>query len=104
MTNGNQKGKRGELEAAKMLQDVFGIDARRSQQYCGQAGDADLQTDTGIHFEVKRVEKLNLYAATEQAEADANGEPWAVLHRRNRKPWLIVTTPEQLYEIARRLK
>jgi len=103
MTNSNAKGKRGEREAAQLLRDLFGVEARRSQQYCGQAGDADLQTDTGIHFEVKRVERLNLYEAARQAESDSGGAPWVILHKRNRKPWVAILEPERLVEIAGRL-
>ena len=70
MTNSRQKGKRGELMAAKELERLFGCEARRSQQYCGEAGDADIITSIdGIHFEVKNVQRLNLHAALEQADS-----------------------------------
>ncbi len=42
-----------------------------------------------FHFEVKRVERLNVPAAMQQAERDADGRIPAVVHRRNRAPWLI---------------
>ena len=39
MTNSKQKGKRGELEVAHILQE-HGYDARRTAQYCGNTGEA----------------------------------------------------------------
>lgn len=46
----------------------------------------------GVHIEVKRVERLNITEAMEQAIKDAqrfqDGAP-AVFHRRNRHPWLV---------------
>ena len=65
------KGKRGEREAAKVLSNLLGVDVTRSQQYKGNAGAADLDSPLGLHFEVKRTERLNLYDAMEQADDDA---------------------------------
>lgn len=52
----------------------------------------DLTGLPGIHVEVKRVEKLNVPAAMQQAEIDSikfqDGKP-AVFHRRNRGPWYV---------------
>lgn len=46
----------------------------------------------GIHIEVKRVERLNVQTAMEQAINDSerfkDGAP-TLFHRRNRKPWLV---------------
>tara|TARA_R100001129_G_scaffold148955_1_gene110702 strand:+ start:78 stop:425 length:348 start_codon:yes stop_codon:yes gene_type:complete len=91
MVNSNSKGKRGERELSKELARLFGCDARRSQQYCGEAGDADVITSiTGLHCEVKRVERLNLERALEQAESDARATDCPVVfHRRNGKPWNV---------------
>ena len=89
MTNSRQKGKRGELEAAKVLKKL-GIDARRSAQYCGHHGTGDLTVDCPIHFEVKRQERLNVYEAVNQAVRDSSGKVPAVLWRRNRCDWLLI--------------
>lgn len=63
---------------------------RRGQQYCGSNGDADVVGLPGIHIEAKRVEKLNLRAAVEQAKSDARPKELpAVFHRRNREEWLV---------------
>ena len=87
--NSRDKGKRGELEAAHMLQG-FGYGARRGQQFSGANGDADVVGLPGIHIEVKRVEKLNIEKAIEQSQADARSEELPiVLHRKNRQSWLV---------------
>lgn len=64
--NSRQKGSRGERELAKIFRE-HGYEARRGQQYCGISGDADVVGLPGIHVECKRVEKLNLLDAMEQA-------------------------------------
>ena len=87
--NSRQKGARGERELAGILRD-YGFDSRRGQQYCGLNGDADVIGLPGIHIECKRVERLNIYEAMQQAWRDAgDGETPAVFHRRNRKGWLV---------------
>lgn len=48
--NSREKGKRGELELAKLLRDC-GFDTRRGQQYSGANGDADVVGLPGIHIE-----------------------------------------------------
>lgn len=84
-----EKGKRGERELAGILRD-HGYDCRRGQQFCGAAGDADVIGLPGIHIECKRVERLNLQEAMDQAGRDAReGELPAVFHRRDRSGWLV---------------
>lgn len=87
--NSRDKGKRGELELSHKLES-YGYPARRGQQYCGANGDADVLGLPGIHIEVKRVEKLNLYDAMSQAISDAKeGEYPTVFHRKNHSDWLV---------------
>lgn len=87
--NSRSKGKRGELEAAHLLQ-KYGYDARRGQQFSGANGDADVVGLPHIHLEVKRVEKLNIDEALDQSVSDArDGETPVVLHRKNRKEWKV---------------
>lgn len=87
--NSRDKGKRGELEAAHLLQ-KYGYDARRGQQYSGSNGDPDVVGLPGIHIEVKRVEKLNIDDALTQSIRDArDDEKPVVLHRKNRAEWKI---------------
>lgn len=97
--NSRNKGKRGELEAAHLLKD-HGYDARRGQQFSGANGDADVVGLPGIHLEVKRVEKLNIENAVEQSIRDAReGEKPAVLHRKNRRKWLVTMPFDEWIEL-----
>lgn len=87
--NSKQKGKAGELELSHKLKE-YGYDAKRSVQYNGKDGQADVVGLPHIHCEVKRVERLNLYDAMEQAKRDAkNGDAPTVFHRKNRSNWLV---------------
>lgn len=99
--NSRAKGKRGELEfitthlvpywpAAKRNLDQFGDDKR------------DCVEVAGIHFQVKRVEKLNIWAALDQAtaEADAHDLP-VVAFRRNRSPWFGALEMSELVALLR---
>ncbi|MBZ9608652.1 hypothetical protein G9F73_012620 [Clostridium estertheticum] len=89
MTNSKQKGARGERELSSKLKE-YGYKTRRGQQYCGANGDADVVGLEGIHIECKRVEKLNIYNAISQANADANKEELpTVFHRKDRSEWLV---------------
>ena len=87
--NSRAKGKAGELELSKVLK-AYGYEARRSVQYCGANGDADVIGIPGIHIECKRVEKLNIENAMAQSINDAeNSEVPVVMHRKNRQKWLV---------------
>ncbi|MGA1753731.1 MAG: hypothetical protein ACO395_10350, partial [Pontimonas sp.] len=57
-------------------------------------------TDLPFHVEVKRVEKLNLEAACDQARKDSAGGQWIVLHRKNRKPWLVTIDAEEFLKLV----
>lgn len=88
--NSKQKGKRGELELANKLKE-YGYDCRRTAQYNGKELDskADVVGLTGVHIECKRVERLNINEAMEQAVRDCKYEVPTVFHRKNDKPWLV---------------
>lgn len=99
--NSRDKGKRGERELAKVLRE-YGYDCRRGQQYCGANGDADVTGLYGVHIECKRVERLNIDQAMEQALNDARaGERAVVMHRRNGKPWLVTMKLEDWIDLYR---
>lgn len=88
--NSRDKGARGERELASVL-NSYGYFCRRGQQYSGANGDPDVVGLPGIHIECKRVERLDLYAAIEQAKRDSKkrgGLP-AVFHRKNNAEWLV---------------
>jgi hypothetical protein len=81
----------GEREAAATLNAVLGCNARRGVQYRGGPDSPDLVTDfPGLHFEVKRTERLKLWEALSQAETDAKGTVPVVLHRANNRPWVAI--------------
>ena len=90
MINSREKGANGERELAKILKDKYGFECRRGQQYCGKNGDADVVGLPYMHIEVKRVEKLNIDDALEQAKRDKKAEKIpAVFHRKNRTKWKV---------------
>lgn len=108
--NSKRKGSAGERELANKLKE-YGYDARRSVQYNGKDGQADVLGLPHIHIEAKRVERLNLYDAMEQAKRDAkNGDKPTVFHRRNRGNWLVTMELDSFmeiykeYEVAQRLR
>ncbi len=85
-----RKGADGEKELQALLTESGYPVLRGGSQTYGKV--PDLYGLPGIHVECKRVEKLNISAAMQQAVADAarfnDGSP-AVFHRRNRQPWLV---------------
>lgn len=87
--NSKQKGKRGELEACKIINQVLGVEARRGVQYQGSPDSPDVITALGIHFEVKRTNKLRLWQALQQSIQDAGESVPVVLHRADRQDWII---------------
>jgi hypothetical protein len=100
--NSRSKGKRGELEAAKALTRVLGCTARRGQQFSGGGDSPDVvHSIDGMHVEVKRTERFNLYDALDQAKQDAADESVpVVMHRRNRCPWVVVVELDRLPELV----
>ena len=85
-----RKGAAGEKELAAILQEYDYNCTRGGSLTFGSV--ADVTGLSGIHIEVKRVEKLNVGEALEQSVRDSermrDGLP-ALFHRRNRKPWLV---------------
>ena len=80
------KGARGERELANIYKER-GFKCRRAGNSLGLA---DCVGVPGLHIEVKRQEKLNIWAAMDQAEGDAReGEIPTVHYRRNRSDWWV---------------
>jgi len=101
MTNSRAKGKRGELEYAHWLQDNFGLNARRGQQYCGLAGNADVVGGfPNTHAECKWVESLNLQRAMMQAVADCGDAIPYVVHKKNRQDMMITVRASDLKDFC----
>ena len=91
MVNGKRKGSAAERELCAYLT-AEGFPAHRNdQRFTGGWNNPDLSAEglEGYHIECKRCERLNLGAAMEQAEHDAAGKIPVVIHRRNRRPWLV---------------
>jgi Holliday junction resolvase len=99
--NSKKKGAGFELKIVHRLTD-FGIDAHRSQQFCGANGDADVVApEFPFHLECKAVEKLNIHKAMDQSTADAKsaGKPPCVVHKKNRTPILFTCKLDDLLEL-----
>ncbi len=96
-----RKGAAGEREAAEKLNEVLGTKFHRGRQYHGGPESPDLAGDLpGLHLEVKRVEALRLYPSLEQARRDAaTDEVPAVMHRINKKPWVVIVYADDLIRL-----
>ena len=102
MVNSRSKGKRGELEWAWYLREQLGLEARRGQQFSGSPDSPDVVggfVDT--HCEVKRVERLNVDSAMDQAVSDCGDATPYVAHRKNRADWLITVRAVDLLAFAK---
>lgn len=95
-----RKGKVGEQEASRELSRLFHVETRRGQQFHGSPDSPDVVGLPGIHVEVKRTEKLSIYAAIDQAVGDAGEGIPLVVHRRNEKPWLAVVRLDDLPKLC----
>lgn len=101
--NSRRKGASGEREAAKWLNDNIGGSARRGVQYSGSPDSPDVVFDEAIQLEIKRVERINIDTALEQAKRDGIGKIPVVMHRRNNKPWQFTLYAENLVDFCRRI-
>ena len=85
-----RKGADGERELAAVLQECGFNTQRGGSETFGTV--PDVVGLPGIHIEVKRVERLNVFEAMKQAVRDSeffrDGLP-TLFHRRNREPWLV---------------
>jgi hypothetical protein len=104
VTNSRAKGKRGELELAHILTDA-GFPAERAQQYKGGQHSDDIHCPSlkvhGFHIEGKRVERLNIDKAMDQAIKDSGGlaAVHLVAHRRNKGMWLATMPLDELLQL-----
>ena len=96
-----RKGAAGELEAAAKLNEVLGTRFHRGRQYHGGPESPDLAGDVpGLHVEVKRTERLRIWEAVSQARSDASVDQVpVVMHRANRKPWLVIVEADLLIRL-----
>ena len=101
--NANQKGKRGEREWRDQLRSA-GYTARRGQQFSGGSDSPDVICDElskVIHFEVKRVERLNIDQAIAQATKDGAGKAPVVAHRKNGQDWVVTLPATTFFKLLR---
>lgn len=89
--NSKRKGSAAERELCAILTGAGYPAHRNDQRYTGGKGNPDVEAEglEHLHIEVKRVEKLNVSAAMQQAANDAENKIPVVIHRRSREPWLI---------------
>ena len=97
-----EKGKRGEREVARIIQDVvndvFGENAPRIQRNTLQSdkGGFDLVGLEDFAIEVKRHEKLNVKAWWKQTVRQAGKDKIPVLfYRQNNTPWNIMCIKDE---------
>jgi Holliday junction resolvase len=99
-----EKGKRGERAFRDLLRQC-GFDAERGVQHRGGPNSPDVVCPDlpTLHFEVKAVEALRIWAAIEQAIDDAGGGKVPVVaHKRNNSEWLVFLRAKDFLEIVRR--
>lgn len=97
MTNSRRKGCVGELEASKALAEHLKCSARRGRQYSGSEDSPDVVASIpGLHWEIKRVEKFDLYGAMQQACDDSGENVPVVMHRRNHRDWVVCVRLEDV--------
>lgn len=85
-----RKGADGEREIVSILQ-AHGYPAQRGGSLT-YGTVPDVYGLPGLHLEIKRRERLDLYGAYRQSVEDArrfqDGRP-VVVHRRSREPWMV---------------
>lgn len=90
MVNSRAKGARAERELANRLKEL-GYTAHRTQQFCGKAGNSDVECKelSHYHIECKMVEALNIDKAIDQSTRDCGDRTPIVVHRKKQRPWLV---------------
>ena len=98
-----RKGKKGERELSKELSRLLGLECRRGVQFQGGPDSPDVVGVPGVHIEAKRTEKLQLWAALDQAVGESGGNIPVVCHRPNRREWIAVVRLDDLPALAVKL-
>lgn len=99
MINSRRKGANGERAFRDYLRER-GIEARRGQQFSGSPDSPDVISSlSGVHWEVKRVERLEIHKAIEQAQRDAGDKLPVVAFKANRKDWLAILPMDKLMDL-----
>jgi len=88
MVNSRRKGATGEREFAALLREYGWPEAKRGQQRTGLEQADVVDGPLGCHWEVKRVQRLQLRKALDQAIRDSpKGCVPIVAHRANGEDW-----------------
>lgn len=99
-----EKGKRVEREAAKSWSRAVGGAARRSAQYCGMDGTADIIATDGVHIEVKGRKQIAAIRFWEQARDDAiDSNVPIVLMKEDRGQFFVLLQLEDLQRLMERI-
>lgn len=98
--NSRQKGASYERHIAKRIRE-YGYDAERGCQHSGGKDSPDVKCSmNGIHWECKKVEKLNIWNALKQSQRDADiNEIPAVVFSRNREKDYVAIPFEDFMEM-----
>lgn len=104
--NSKQKGARFERLLASRFRDEGYDDARRTNQFCGNTGEAsDVVGLPGIHVEAKHAEQMRLYdwiaQAKRDAEAGGSKSLPAVFHKKNHAEILVTMTLPDWFNLYR---
>lgn len=104
-----RKGASGEREAAEQLTALTGRQWSRGLGQARRGGsevaDVECETPCAVHVEVKRGKRIPLWAARDQARADASdGEVPVVLARRDRDAWVVLVDLDDLYRLVDELR
>jgi hypothetical protein len=103
--NSREKGASAERELASKLRSLFGVMARRGQQFSGGHDSPDVVFSDKIHIESKRTERLNLSQAYAQSKRDSkypdSGRIPCVMSRRSREDWLVTVCLDDIIEFSK---
>jgi hypothetical protein len=97
------KGKRGELEAAAEINRILPhAHARRACQFSGTETSSDVVAPglKNLWIEVKRVERLNIHDVMNIAKEQCGQLTPVIVHRRNKKEWLLTIRLEDVVRLA----
>ena len=103
--NSKQKGNRREREFAEICREQGFIEARRTQQFCGNSGtdSSDVVGLPYIHCEVKGTQATSFNQFLKQAKRDSKkkgkDELPVVFYKRNNQPWMAVMDLEDWFKV-----
>ncbi len=100
--NSRAKGARAERALASTLKELFGWNARRTAQFCANAGDSDVVVEElpNVFVEVKMVEALSIVPVMRKAVEQCNGKLPIICHRKKQSEWLCTVRLTDLTLIA----